>query len=169
MVENLSLLNKKRIIKIFYGPARKLGVNEASLRNETFKFNRSAENSDYDGLQCWIRSFCIRHCLTYRKALHQSQPKFRDPDKELDTGETFILGLAKFAKDFPKSIIFNIDEAPAYFDMLSSNTLEFIGSKTVDLINTGHDKTRLTLIITIGADGKLLPIGVIFKGLKNKP
>ena len=48
--------------------------------------------------------------------------------------------------------------------MLNSSTLDFIGTKTVDLINTGHDITRFTLILTISEDCKLLPIGVIFKG-----
>ena len=62
-----------------------------------------------------------------------------------------------------------MDETPAYFDMVPTRTIDFVGTKTVDLLNSGHEKTRFSLVITVRADGSLLPIGVIFKGLKKVP
>ena len=60
-----------------------------------------------------------------------------------------------------------MDETPAYYDLVPTRTLETIGSMTVDMLNSGHDKTRFSLIITIRANGILLLIGIIFKGLKK--
>ena len=62
-----------------------------------------------------------------------------------------------------------MDETPAYYDMVPTRTLETIGTKTVDLLNSGHEKTRFSVIITVRADRFLLPIGIIFKGLKKAP
>ena len=49
-----------------------------------------------------------------------------------------------------------MDETPAYFDMIRSKTLEFVGTKTVDLLNSGHEKSRFSLVLTISSDGDLL-------------
>ena len=62
-----------------------------------------------------------------------------------------------------------MDEKPAYFDMVPSKTIDFIGTKTVNLLNHGHEKSRFSLVITVRADYFSLPIGIIFKGLRNIP
>ena len=62
-----------------------------------------------------------------------------------------------------------MDETPVYIDMVSSTTMDFIGSKNVDSMTTGHEKCRFTLAITTCAAGNMLKSYVIFKGLKNVP
>ena len=53
--------------------------------------------------------------------------------------------------------------------MVNDKTLDFIGTKTIDLITTGHEKTRFTVLLTIAADGFCLPAYVVFRGLKKDP
>ena len=117
----------------------------------------------------WVRKFCVRHYLTYRESTHQSQQRRREPTFEFEVAKKFLLALKEIASDFPRNLTLNMDETPAYFDMLDTQTIDFIGTKTVDLLNSGHDKNRFSLVITIASDGVLLPIGVIFKGLKKVP
>lgn len=62
-----------------------------------------------------------------------------------------------------------MDETPVYIDMVSSTTMDFIGSKNVDGMTTGHKKCRFKVAITISATGNMLKTYVIFKGLKNIP
>ena len=62
-----------------------------------------------------------------------------------------------------------MDETPVYIDMVSSTTLDFIGSKNIDGMSTGHEKCRFTVVITISAAGNMLKSCFIFKGLKNVP
>jgi len=47
--------------------------------------------------------------------------------------------------------------------MPGERTIHFRGAKTVDIVNTGHDKTRFTVTLTINANGDILPAFVIFK------
>lgn len=60
-----------------------------------------------------------------------------------------------------------MDETPVYIDMPGERTMHFKGSKTVDIINTGHEKSRFTVTITINANGDVLPAFLIFKKLKK--
>ena len=43
-----------------------------------------------------------------------------------------------------------MDETPAYFDMIRSNTLEFVGTYTVDLLNNVHEKNSFSLVHIVG-------------------
>ena len=58
-----------------------------------------------------------------------------------------------------------MDETPAYYDMVPTRTIDMVGTKIVDLLNSGHEKTRFSLVIAVRADGFLLPIGVILKNI----
>ena len=62
-----------------------------------------------------------------------------------------------------------MDETPVYTDMVSSTTMDFIGSKNVDGMITGHEKCRFTVAITTCAAGNMLKSYVIFKGIKKVP
>ena len=75
--------------------------------------------------------------------------------------------LRSFIAKFPLELILQCDETPAYFDMLNSKTIEFVGAKSVDLITTGHDKTRFTVLLTIAASGLCLNANFVFRGAKK--
>jgi hypothetical protein len=68
------------------------------------------------------------------------------------------------ASRFSLDCIFNMDETPFYFDQLEKRTIDLVGAKSVDVHNSGNDKSRFTVVVTSVADGTLLPFFVILKG-----
>ena len=63
-----------------------------------------------------------------------------------------IYALKKFTNDYSQSSVYNMDETPAYYDMVPTRTIDMVGTKTVDLLNSGHEKTRFSLVITVRAN-----------------
>ncbi len=51
--------------------------------------------------------------------------------------------------------------------MPGNRTLNYKGSKTVDVAHTGHYKSRFTVTLTISANGDMLPALIIFKNFKK--
>ena len=62
-----------------------------------------------------------------------------------------------------------MDETPCYFDMASDQTLHFKGANNVDGVDTGHRKSRFTVVLCCSGDGRMIKTLIIFKGLKNVP
>ena len=60
-----------------------------------------------------------------------------------------------------------MDETPIYLELISKNTIAPIRAKSVNIRTNGGEKTRIIVILTIGADGRKLPPFLIFKGEKN--
>ncbi|RNA15037.1 Pogo transposable element with, partial [Brachionus plicatilis] len=70
---------------------------------------------------------------------------------------------------YPKELILNMDETPFYLDMTMNKTIDKIGSKTVDIVTTGNEKSRFTVVLTITAGGQFLAPYIIFRRLKKVP
>jgi hypothetical protein len=82
----------------------------------------------------------------------------------------YLKRLRLFLAEFPLlELILNCDETPCWFDMVGKMTIDFKGTKSIDLVTTGHDKTRFTVLLTIAANGYCLPAYVVFRGLKKVP
>ncbi len=62
-----------------------------------------------------------------------------------------------------------MDETPCYFDMCGDTTLDFVGEKNVDIVHTGNDKARLTVVLCCCLDGHWTKTMVILKGLQRVP
>ena len=65
------------------------------------------------------------------------------------------------------SRLFNMDETPMRFELPSSRTLEFSGSRTVPVKSCGAEKRSFTVTLAVAADGKKLPPSVDFKGVRT--
>ena len=59
-----------------------------------------------------------------------------------------------------------MDETPMGFELPSSRTLEFSGSRTIPVKSRGAQKRSFTVMLGVAADGKL-PTAVIFKGVQT--
>jgi len=100
----------------------------------------------------------IRNHLSYRKSTHVAQQKKRDISLEQSLMVDYLRQLRRFLSQFDSlNVILQCDETPVWFDMVNDKTLDFMGTKTIDLITTGHEKTRFTVLLTIAADGFCLP------------
>jgi hypothetical protein len=62
----------------------------------------------------------------------------------------------------------NADETPVFFDMLANTTGDTKGCKSVLVKTTGHEKLRITVMLSVLADGKKLTPFVILRR-KNLP
>jgi hypothetical protein len=60
--------------------------------------------------------------------------------------------------------ILNMDQTPVYISMNAKCTLELIGEKTVHIRTLSDDTKGVSVVVTIAADGTVLPLMLIFKG-----
>lgn len=61
-----------------------------------------------------------------------------------------------------------MDETAVWKDMLSSTTVDKVGSKTVSIKTTGHEKEKVTVCLAEKADGtKLKPFIVLTAGKRE--
>lgn len=64
----------------------------------------------------------------------------------------------------PNHFVLNMDETPIYWDMPMATTIASTGSSTVHLRRTHSETARISVLLTIAADGTKLPPYLIFKG-----
>ncbi|XP_059360635.1 uncharacterized protein LOC132098591 [Carassius carassius] len=57
-----------------------------------------------------------------------------------------------------------MDETAVWFDMVGSTTVDARGARSVPLKTTGHEKSRLTVVLAAKADGTKLKPYIVFKG-----
>jgi hypothetical protein len=60
--------------------------------------------------------------------------------------------------------ILNMDQMPVYFLMNSKRTFELLGGKIEHIRTSSEDTKRVTIAVTVAADGTVLPSMLIFKG-----
>lgn len=60
-----------------------------------------------------------------------------------------------------------MDEYAIYYQNIYPTTIAHIGEKSVDIRSFGKDKMRITVVLTILADGTKLPPLLIFRGKNN--
>ena len=68
---------------------------------------------------------------------------------------------------FPSALIGNMDETPMYFDLVPGKTIDRVGVKSCVIRSTGAEKRHITVVLTVTADGSMLPPMVIFKGKRR--
>ena len=65
--------------------------------------------------------------------------------------------------------VFNMSKTPVYIDMMQTRTISFKIKKNTEATSSGHEKTRLTVVLGISIDGTFLRSMVILRGLKKMP
>lgn len=61
-----------------------------------------------------------------------------------------------------------MDETAVWKDMLSSTTVDKVGSKTVAINTTGHEKEKVTVCLAAKADGTKLKLFIVFTAGKRE-
>lgn len=61
-----------------------------------------------------------------------------------------------------------MDETPVWCDVVSETTVDASGKNTVTLKTTGHEKSRVSVVLAAKADGTKLKPMVVFKGGKRE-
>jgi len=69
--------------------------------------------------------------------------------------------------NFPLDMIGAMDETPVWLDMEADTTLDFIGKKSNSLKTTGHERSRVTVVLAAKAEGTKLPPFIVFNGKRR--
>ena len=77
---------------------------------------------------------------------------------------------AKFMRigKYPLSLVANIDETPAFFDMVPSKRIAAKGTKECVVRTLGGVRKHLPVVLSATGDGKMLPPMIIFKGKTDR-
>lgn len=112
----------------------------------------------------WLDKFMKRHHLSLRSRTSMAQKLPSDLEDKVTSFHQFVKDQRR---ENEYDYIINMDETPAYFDVVPSKTVDITGKKTIKIRTTGSDKRHLTVILAVSSCGSLLPAIVIFKGKRE--
>ena len=162
-------------------------VTGTFIRQEALRIFRSKGLANFKASNGWLRKFMARNNLSFRRGTHVAQ---RFDDENLDKMHDFWKQVLQMRKDFHYGMesIGNMDETPIYFDapgvflifiifsvkpnckyniFPGNYTIDYKGAKTINMFSTGHDKSRITVMLCAMANGRKLPPLVLFKGVRK--
>src|SRR5271154_625085 len=115
----------------------------------------------------WLDGLMSRNNLSNH---HHTTVTQHLPNNLIEKQQEFLVFVMyrRIQHDYPLAFIGNMDETPMTFDLPSNTTVDEIGTRTVSIRTTGHEKTNFTVVLTCMADGTKLPPLIIFK-LKKIP
>jgi len=126
------------------------------------KILRSKKKAALTGPSC-VKRFMHAHSFSYRMGTHTSQRPPAEVESEAADFMRFMRGIVS-GGNRDRRFIINMDQTPVFFSMSSKRTLEVIGKKTIHIRTSTNDTKRVTVAVTITADGTLLPSFLVFKG-----
>jgi hypothetical protein len=101
-----------------------------------------------------------RNGLSSRRRTSLCQKLPSDFEEKLLAFQKHVIGLRK-ANNYLLSQTGNADETPVYFDMPSNYTVDDKGVKSILIKTSDNEKMRVTVMLTVLADGTKLPPYVI--------
>ena len=119
-------------------------------------------NPEFKASRGWIDKFFSRHKLYLRSRTSVSQ---KLPSQLESVLTKFYVDAAKFMRirKYPLSLVGNMDETPAFFDMVPLKRIAAKGTKECVVRTSGREKKHLTVVLSATGDGKMLPPMIIFK------
>ena len=153
------------------GQERKDGhvVSYTDLKKEAKRVARELSLKDFRASWSWMHAYCHRNGLSYRLPTHTAQQNTKPPSQKCFDMLVHLNAMNTICAEYDPSCILNMDETPFYYDHLQKRTLDFVGNNSITTLNTGADKARFTVVVTIAASGESLPYYVILRGLRNIP
>lgn len=109
----------------------------------------------------WLFNFMRRYNFVQRKRTTISQNTPSDCLKKICDFILYLRHLRE-TQNYSDSSIYAMDETPIWIEPVGTTTVELKGSKQVPIHSTGHEKVRITVILSARADGsKVKPYIVI--------
>ncbi len=147
--------------------AQGLTVTRKNLKKEALQ---EAENQNVTGFKAsegWCSRFMARHGFSIRRRTSVCQKLPPHYEQKLVEYQRYVIQLRR-KMDYALSNMGNADETPVYFDMTRSTTIAEKGARDVKILSTGHEKLRVTVMLSVTADGHKLPPFLILKR-KTRP
>jgi hypothetical protein len=123
------------------------------------KFDVKHFVSKCSAVKCFVRA----NLLVYRMGMHVTRLRPEDVVTEVSD----FMNLMHPFLDGPhcdRHFILNMDQTPVYFSMMAKWTFDVIGVKTVHIRSTANDTKRVTVRVTIAANGTVLPLTSFLRG-----
>lgn len=124
-------------------------------------------NPTFTASRGWVQKFFARHRLSLRSRTSVSQKLPQQLESSItkfyaDAGRYMRIG------KYPLSLVANMDETPAFFDMVPAKSITKTGAKECVVRTSGGEKKHVTVVLSATADGTMLPPMIIFKGKTEK-
>ncbi len=113
-----------------------------------------------------VKRFMVSYSFSYRMGTHTLQRPPAEVEGEALNFMRFMRRIVSGANRDLRFII-TMDQTPVYFSMNAEQMFELVGRKTVHIRTSTNDTKRVTVAVTITADGTLLPSTLVFKGKPN--
>ena len=94
----------------------------------------------------WYQNWKKRHAISFRTKTTLAQRLPQDLEEKTIQFHRFVIA-ARQHRGYSLSRIFNMDETPMRFELPSSRTLEFSGSRTVPVKSCGAEKRSFTVTL----------------------
>ena len=140
-----------------------IAVSGLLLRLKAKEFS---DDPSFKASRGWYDKWKRRHSVSMRTKTTLAQRLPADLKENIVQFHRFVIAARRRA-DYPLSRIYNMDETPMRFELPSSRTLEFSGSRTVPVKSCGAEKRSFTVVLAVAADGTKVPPKVIFKGVRT--
>ena len=129
--------------------------------------SKSAQDSEFLASKGWFEKFANHHNLSLRRKTSVAQ---KDPDQLVAKLVAYVIRVRhlRMMHSYELGNIIAMDETPVWSDMVSSTTLDKIGTKTITMKTTGHEKCRVTVCLSAKADGTKMKPFIVFKGAKRE-
>lgn len=124
------------------------------------------DDPDFTASLGWYQRWKRRHSISLRTKTTLAQRLPNDLEEQTVKFHWFVIA-ARQRYGYPLSRIYNMDETPMRFELPSSRTLEFSGSRTVPVKSCGAEKRSFTVTLAVAPDGKKLQPSVTFKGVRT--
>jgi hypothetical protein len=144
---------------------KRIAIKRANIKAKALELTASSTFRASNG---WFENFKKRWHVRKRLPTHQVQKIKEDGwNKVIDYFEEIRkkrveIELRSTDSTLKKCTFINMDEVPLEFDDLGY-TYDFRGVKEVSVLNTTNSKRRVTMVLSITSDAKILPPMLIFK------
>jgi len=144
-----------------------LKIAKNILTDETLSLSQEQKENygSFSASNGWIDRFKSRYRIASRFITTRCTQTIEEMQISI---KAYFEDLNKTIHTLNPLIIYNMDEVGIVFEPTSNHTLEVKGKKIVGKFSSGKEKERVTLIITAGSDGSLLPPFLIFKAPKPR-
>ena len=132
----------------------RLRVSRKMIQKKALEWYREEnQDNEFTASNGWLEKFLERNGFVLRRKTTVSQKLPRDCMEKIIS---FILYIRKIRiqNRYKDNCIFCMDETPVWIEPIANTTLDKKGQREVPIKSTGHEKVRITVILTAKADGK---------------
>lgn len=154
-------LEDKLVEWIVRSRENRLRVSRSMIKRKALEWFAVEGGNEFKASNGWLQKFLSRHGFVLRRRTTVSQKVPRDSMEKI---VAFILYLREVRRsgNYENNFIFVMDETPVWVEPIATTTINKIGSREVAIKSTGHEKMRITVVLTARADGaKCKPFIVI--------